>query len=429
MVNYDFNKTLSTEKLVHQVDENPVSCFKMLKSLVVSLLLAGNVIYVQYLLFYHDEINWSYPDSAYLTTLVIYFLVAATNTTFSIRIHKMSEYSNDNCNFITKLIVSGVLIAIHVYFSVFMNATLQKSGQNPRSGFDKVVTILVAVVLLFLQITSFLNHVSVAQYAIQCKFATSDFKRKIFYYLMVNAEADADLISTLDCYLRAAPQLIVQCATIVHNQWSFDQIPTLQIFFIFTAFAIMPWSITSFQGSIRKQKRTKMSTKAKIFYFIWHFFVIGSRIASVAAVAAFWPTQTKILTVIHWAVMTTWLLITIKPTQFYNFSNFWHFLFCSVFGAVYFFNPVNLGNQSTRAKYSCFYLIMFVENLVANVGWFVEDSELTLVWKIAFVAFNQFIFGAGIGFMVIYYVKFHPRNSNDSTNEGEFHNETQETAV
>ncbi|EEZ98912.2 XK-related protein 4 [Tribolium castaneum] len=411
MVNYNFNKTLSTERLVHQTDENyKVSFFKMFKSLIVTLLLGGNIIYVQYLLFYHDEINWSYPEPAYLTTLVIYFLSAAINMCFSIRIHKMSENSNDSCNFVTKLIVTGVLIAVHIYFSVFMHANLQKSETN-SSGFDKVVTIFVAVIFLFLQITSFLNHVSVAQYAVQCRFASSDSKRIKFFKQMVEAEADADLISTLDCYLRAAPQLIVQFAAIVHNKWSFDQIPVLQIFFIFIAFAITPWSITSFNGSLRKQQRCEIRWKAKIIYYLWHFFVMGSRIAGVGAVAAFWPSQTKILTVIHWTLMTTWLLTTVKPTHFSNFNNFWHFLFCSVFGAVYFFNPVNLGNQPTRAKYLCFYLIMFVENVVANVGWFVADNEVTPVWKIAFVAFNQFLFVFGIGFMVTYYVKFHPSNT------------------
>nr|XP_015838073.1 PREDICTED: XK-related protein 4 [Tribolium castaneum] len=141
---------------------------------------------------------------------------------------------------------------------------------------------------------------------------------------------------------------------------------------------------------------------------MWHFSVVGSRIAGVGAVAAFWPTHTKIMTVIHWTLMTTWLLNTTEPTQFSNFNNFWHFMFCSVFGAVYFFNPVNLENQPTRAKYRWFYLIMFVENVVANVGWFVEDNEVTLVWKIAFVTFNKILFAFGIGFMLIYYVKFHP---------------------
>ncbi|EEZ98990.1 hypothetical protein TcasGA2_TC004851 [Tribolium castaneum] len=106
MANYNFNKTVSVERL----DENhAVSNFKLIKSLVVALLLGGNILYVQYILFFRNVIRWSYTDTAYLTTLLIYFVPAATNTFFSIRIHTMSENSNDTCNFATTLIVTGVL--------------------------------------------------------------------------------------------------------------------------------------------------------------------------------------------------------------------------------------------------------------------------------------------------------------------------------
>lgn len=78
---------------------------------------------------------------------------------------------------------------------------------------------------------------------------------------------------------------------------------------------------------------------------------------------------------------------------------------------MYFFNPVKLDNRPTRFKYFAFYLFIFIEDLVGNVGWYIKDTELIQVWKITFFGLNFSSFLFGIIFMVIYYIKFHPNKS------------------
>lgn len=84
--------------------------------------------------------------------------------------------------------------------------------------------------------------------------------------------------------------------------------------------------------------------------------------------------------------------------------------FYSIFGTVYIFTIVTLVEGRTLLKYVFFYIVLFVENTVANIVWYVnadDDLQHKIFYK-PIVYLNIIPFFAGLIFMLLYYKVFHP---------------------
>lgn len=125
--------------------------------------------------------------------------------------------------------------------------------------------------------------------------------------------------------------------------------------------------------------------------------------------------------VIHWLVMTIWLIIT-ETTQFCNNKRFYDIIFFAVFGLVYTFTHVNMSDGKTRCKYIFFYVICFLENFISTAVWFAEATPelISSYYFKPIIVVNVLSFFLGILFMIIYYKIFHPtkglKNRNKSNN-------------
>lgn len=225
MVGYFHKKREIHDRFQPKDDENRnVSYFKIFRSICIFLILGVKIIHSQYLLFYEEMPKFVESDPANVLILVIYFLSGVIATAFSVQIYNL-EKPYHTTKFTTGLIVSCVLISIHIYFSAIMNAKLQTSEKYQTSShFEKMFTAVVPAIFLFLQITPFLCYLFVVVCAIECKFAKTSDKREEKFFDLIDADANADFISILDCYLRSSPQLIVQIAEIISDKWSLEHV-------------------------------------------------------------------------------------------------------------------------------------------------------------------------------------------------------------
>jgi len=115
--------------------------------------------------------------------------------------------------------------------------------------------------------------------------------------------------------------------------------------------------------------------------------------------------------VVHWLIMSTWVVFQNTTACSTKCEEL---LFCLVLGAIYIFSFFNAKEEKTRYKYLFYYTFCFCENSALMVLWFfygkqLATSEGVLAWYFYPAIFGHYLaFFAGIFFMVIYYVFFHP---------------------
>lgn len=148
-----------------------------------------------------------------------------------------------------------------------------------------------------------------------------------------------------------------------------------------------------------------------------------ARILSLGVVASIWPLYTVICCLIHWIIMSIWILIEshgiLEFCRVYNRpphmlptfkERIYSILFATVIGIVHIFIYLNTVDSNTFCKHLWFYMLCFVENIVANLLWgFTCPPKVREAWY-----FNVFFitcivsFFVGITSMIAYYTKFHP---------------------
>jgi hypothetical protein len=402
MVHYRFETNENNRTMNLNAELPSVSWIEVIKHIFFTILLGLNIGYVQYLLFY-DQRPFDEELNLYNQTMMMFYLVAAAvKMAFSVRMFINANESN----FMTIASVSLLFLLMKTLSEIFQ--------PPPISLFIFIYTYVFTSLFLFFQMTALLTNIFVTKYAVQYKLADGEEKRK-FYMLMINAEADAGLVSVLDCYVRAAPQLIAQSAIFLYNNGNSTFFSVRQLISALVAIIMMPWSITFFSRSLRAQQNNKVLKTTTTVYFMWHFCIMLSRIGSISGAIAVWPQQVGIAILIHCMGAAGWLWWTIEPLPFCDRNEFWHFLFCIVFGGVYFFAPMNIVSDPTRWRYIYFYLVLFVEDTLANIVWYYSENEMKI--KTYLIAFNFITFCIGMLFMYIYYKKFHPKTTDNKISE------------
>lgn len=148
-----------------------------------------------------------------------------------------------------------------------------------------------------------------------------------------------------------------------------------------------------------------------------------ARILSISVIASIWPIPVIISCVIHWIIMTIWIVTDtrgilefcrdysrvphIRP-QFKEYI--YSILFATVIGTIHIFIYFNTVDSNTFWKHIFFYTLCFLENLTCNLVWgYTSPPEVRNTWY-----FNVCLISCGISFflgiisMIIYYTRFHP---------------------
>jgi XK-related protein. len=143
-----------------------------------------------------------------------------------------------------------------------------------------------------------------------------------------------------------------------------------------------------------------------------------SRILSISAVAALSSVYTVVACAVHWVIMTVWLSVldrtnfcTASPDGATKKEHAGEILFAATLGLVYIFTYITPSEGRTRTRYSVYYVVCFIENLVSAVAWASKASpEVQNTWYfLPLLIFSIVPFIVGIVFMILYYLYCHPK--------------------
>lgn len=172
----------------------------------------------------------------------------------------------------------------------------------------------------------------------------------------------------------------------------------------------MAWCIASYHRSIRWSQIDKINISWTGTMVQWsgYFLISLSRVLSIAIIASLYPKWTLIGCGVHGFLMGAWIFL-FDRSPFCASNLMASGAFSLVLGMVFVFNYILPKERRTRYRYGIFYSICFVENC-ACVALFWRYSNWTtastFIWLLCGSATIPFVLG--IGFMMLYYRKFHP---------------------
>ncbi|XP_049841756.1 XK-related protein 7-like [Schistocerca gregaria] len=281
---------------------------------------------------------------------------------------------------------------------------------------------LLRMFVLFFQIAPILRHCDVLMYALQSWKAEKDkdfINQRKYYELMVKEDSDAALLRLFECFLEAAPQQVLQATIILTRTKAVSTFTYYsQLASFGSSILSMGWSMASYQRVIRfaQQDKENITWKGTVMQFLWHFMVTVSRILSISVASAMFPAETAVACGVHWLIMTGWLSLW-ERTNFCSSRKFSvakqqaaEILFCSVLGLVYIFTYVTPKDGRNRTRYTIYYMVCFAENVLAVTAWATADTVMQEKWYFYPLLIGCIVpFVIGIGFMLLYYLCFHPR--------------------
>ncbi|XP_969920.2 XK-related protein 6 [Tribolium castaneum] len=361
--------------------------------------------------------NWDIAGFVISIISHILDVIFDCNIAYRYYVHQQFAYFFTTLGFILVPAFVNTVFSIRMYM-------LDKDSDRSATLTDKFTKRrLCCFAVLIFQLAPVLRYFDALQYAIKSKKAEKNKdqeNQRKYYELMVKEDSDVALLRVLECFLEAAPQQILQLAIIFstnsNDQDSLDNSDTFtlvhQLLSIGSSFVSMAWSMASYQRLLRVSLKNKnnISWPGTLVHFMWHFLVTVSRILCISVIASKYLVPTILVIVLHWFVMTMWLSCTNQKNNFCKHNKVYDMFFYSIFGTVYIFTPVTLVEGPTFLKYVFFYVVLFVENTIANVVWYC-NADTTLQKQIYYtpiVYLNVIPFFAGLTFMLLYYKVFHP---------------------
>ena len=170
--------------------------------------------------------------------------------------------------------------------------------------------------------------------------------------------------------------------------------------------------------------RSGLSYIALFLMFLWHVFIIASRVLALALFTAQFTYWVAVLAGAHFMIM---LLLTVwlrrqsgqseESSNVNERSDKCERLFNVMMIALYMFTYINLQEGHTRLYYICYYAIVYCENCIMIVTWYVfSDTEMK--WYVLGAILLVIVgFLIGVAFQLIYYYCAHPNNSTQEQSQ------------
>lgn len=224
---------------------------------------------------------------------------------------------------------------------------------------------------------------------------------------MVFEDTDATMLRLFECFMEAAPQLLLQLYILsnqpIHDDpWSL----TFQVGSCLTSLVALAWSLVSYQRTLRMSlpHKSNMDWKGFTSQLSWRLSMIASRMLALALFASIFSWWVAVVAAVHWLLMLGWIIR--MKTSFcdnrleelaYDAILAIMFIYC-------YFNPVD---SPTRYRYAKYYSFNFVENSLLLAAWFTYSNP-SLWYRLPALYTHYALFALGILLMLIYYLFFHP---------------------
>ncbi|KAI2810112.1 XK- protein 6 [Blomia tropicalis] len=136
--------------------------------------------------------------------------------------------------------------------------------------------------------------------------------RRHFQY-MIYEDTDATMLRLFECFLEAAPQLVLQIYIIAVSNRSYidsDWTVIAQIVSVNASLISLSWSLVSYLRILRMSlpNKVNMNWPGTIIQFHWRLFMIASRVLALALFASIYTYYIGIVCTIHWFVMFLWIV-------------------------------------------------------------------------------------------------------------------------
>eukprot|EP00118_Oscarella_pearsei_P009836 m.57506 g.57506 ORF g.57506 m.57506 type:complete len:453 (+) comp34752_c1_seq2:184-1542(+) len=259
---------------------------------------------------------------------------------------------------------------------------------------------------------------------LRCLFATN---RRLGKEKGLEDMRDAGFLGLIVSFLEDAPQVVLQ-VTIVTKR---HELTVLQVFSILTSVASLAWAIVKYSTSLRKvnnrfnpQKYFVLTWSGQFCMWVWRVSMVGSRILAMSLFFNVYGVWLVLVGVVHWLGMFWWLLY--QQTIFcheYDIDNIdapvknrkrWEkcleTLFDLLVAAVSVFGFLNVKLGKTRWRITSYYVIVFLENSILGILWYMEVGESERdSYRLALALSIWALFAHGLLWMAIYYSYTHPQ--------------------
>ena len=143
--------------------------------------------------------------------------------------------------------------------------------------------------------------------------------------------------------------------------------------------------------------------------FLWRFFVIGARVLALAVFASQFQIWVFVIVGVHWIAMVTW--IQLQRAKFCQAGPAWQEVcFSMVAATIHIFCFFNLKEGHTRLRYAVYYFIIYTENMIMALLWYMVTQTQEFWYHIPCMVMILLGFIVGVVLQIIYYLKFHPNN-------------------
>ncbi|KAM3956637.1 XK-related protein 6 [Aphomia sociella] len=267
------------------------------------------------------------------------------------------------------------------------------------------------IIILVLQMAPILRFTDALIYAIKSRRAERNndpASQRLYYSLMLKEDSDAALMRIFECFLEAAPQLVLQISILFQGKRQFT---VHQILSISSSLITMGWCLAAYQRAVRfaQQDKLNVSWLGTGMQTLWHYLLTLSRVLSISVIAYLYPYWTILACSTHVLVMTAWIQFYERPI-FCSQSRLTEIAFSFALGAVYIFTYILSVEGRTRYRYAIYYTICFLQNIVCGLVWFFfvnEEMKATAYFYVVLIlCIVPYVIGLVV--MVLYYSFFHP---------------------
>lgn len=251
---------------------------------------------------------------------------------------------------------------------------------------------------------------------------------EIVYRRRIEHERDASYLGLMDAFIQDGPQLILQIYILgARHSNDLDKTSTAvwQLVSILFSLFTLSNSMLAFQKAIRMAdyEMPNMSFLASVFFLLWKFFIVASRVITMALFASQFKAELFLFIGFHYLVMLLWLIM--MGTDFCGSADsqtypVGEFVYKVVVAWVYVFDFFPVKEGPTRIKSGAYYILCFVETSVLITVWYIEvhkrvEDNLSSAWylqewfQITTLTLIPCFFFLGMVFCAVYYLKLHPR--------------------